>query len=165
MATALRVFTAHKDIPVISDMRVGIVVAEWNEDITNSLFEGALSTLKKHGINDDNIVTYLVPGTVELTLGAQLIAENCEVDAVICLGCVIKGETPHFDYVCMSATKGITELNIKYGIPFIFGVLTTNTLDQAQARSGGSLGNKGDDTAIAAIRMVAMSRDLINFKK
>jgi len=100
-----------------------------------------------------------VPGTFELTLGAQLMAEK-EVDAVICLGCVIQGETPHFDYICQGVTQGITQLNMNYNIPIVFGVLTTNTLEQAQDRSGGKHGNKGDEAAITAIKMVQLKRDL-----
>jgi len=101
-----------------------------------------------------------VPGSFELTIGAQLLAESYDVDAIICLGCVIQGETPHFTYICQSVTYGITKLNLDYGIPFIFGVLTTLNHDQALERSGGKHGNKGDEAAVTAIKMVALDREM-----
>ena len=107
------------------EMRFGIVVSDWNSEITFALLDGAIKTLQKHGTLPENILVKHVPGSFELTLGAQFIAENEDVDAVICLGCVIQGETPHFTYICQGVTKGITQLNIDYNIPFIFGVLTT----------------------------------------
>jgi len=143
-------------------MKFGIVVSDWNREITWALLKGALSTLKKHGTLEENILVRHVPGSFELTLGAQLIAEYEDTDGVICLGCVIKGETPHFDYICQGVTQGITELNIKYSIPFIYGVLTTYTLQQARERAGGAHGNKGDEAAVTAIKMVSLSR---SFKK
>jgi len=149
-----------RSVPTAADFRFGIVVAEWNYEITNALVNGAYQTLLKHGANEENILKKYVPGSFELTLGAQFMAEYCEVDAIICLGCVIQGETPHFDYICKATTHGITELNLAYNIPFVFGVLTTNTLQQAKDRSGGKLGNKGDEAAITAIKMAALQRDL-----
>jgi 6,7-dimethyl-8-ribityllumazine synthase len=116
--------------------------------------------LKKHGINEKNIVVKHVPGSFELPLGAQFLAEYDDVDAVICLGCVIQGETPHFTYVCQGVTQGIVQLNLDYNIPFIFGVLTTETEDQAADRSGGKCGNKGDEAAITAIRMAALQSEM-----
>jgi len=97
-----------------------------------------------------------VPGSFELTAGARLLAEKKDYDAIICLGCVIQGETPHFTYICQGVTQGITQLNIDYGIPFIFGVLTTNTLQEAKDRAGGIHGNKGDEAAVTAIKMAAL---------
>jgi 6,7-dimethyl-8-ribityllumazine synthase len=145
-------------IPSADDMRFGIVVAEWNGEITSALLNGAVSTLKKFGANDNDIIVKHVPGSFELPLGAQFIAEYDDVDAIICLGCVIQGETPHFTYICQGVTQGITQLNLEYNIPFIFGVLTTANYQQAADRSGGKYGNKGDEAAITAIKMAAMQR-------
>jgi 6,7-dimethyl-8-ribityllumazine synthase len=145
-------------IPDASGMRFGIVVADWNREVTGALLEGAVSTLRRHGVNDDDIVTRHVPGTFELTLGAQWLAEYDDLDGVICLGCVIQGETPHFTYICHGVTQGITQLNLDYNIPFIFGVLTTLTLQQALERAGGIHGNKGDEAAVTAIQMAALQR-------
>ncbi|HDZ41991.1 MAG TPA: 6,7-dimethyl-8-ribityllumazine synthase [Bacteroidetes bacterium] len=147
-------------IPTAVDMSFGIVVSDWNRDITWKLLEGAVSILKKHGVKGDNIVIEHVPGSFELPLAAQLLAEYKNVDALICLGCVIQGETPHFTYVCQGVTQGITQLNLKYNKPFIFGLLTTDTLQQAIDRSGGKHGNKGDEAALTAIRMVDIIRRL-----
>lgn len=147
-------------IPDATDMRFGIVVSDWNKEVTWSLLEGTLSTLRKHGAIDGNIVIKHVPGSFELTLGAQFLAEYDDLDAVICLGCVIQGETPHFDYICHGVTHGITQLNLEYNIPFVFGVLTTLNLQQAKERSGGKHGNKGDEAAITAIKMAALQSDM-----
>ena len=147
-------------IPDASEMRFGIVVADWNNEVTGSLLDGAVKTLKKHGVSKENIVVKHVPGTFELTLGAQFLAEYDDLDGVICLGCVIQGETPHFTYICQGVTLGITQLNLDYNIPFIFGVLTTDNLKQALDRSGGKHGNKGDEAAITAIRMAALQREM-----
>lgn len=153
------------EIPAADNMKFGIIVSEWNNDITGRLLEGALSTLKKHGAKDDNIITGHVPGSFELPLGAQLLKESSDVDALICLGCVIQGETPHFTYVCQGVTEGITRLNLRYSTPFIFGVLTTDTLTQAEDRAGGKHGNKGDEAALTAIRMVDLKRKLKQNRK
>ena len=147
-------------VPDASEMRFGIVVSDWNNKITWSLLEGAVRTLKKHGTPVSDIVVKHVPGTFELTLGAQFLAEYDDLDAVICLGCVIQGETPHFTYICQGVTQGITQLNMEYNIPFIFGVLTTNTFEQAEERAGGIHGNKGDEAAITAIKMAALQREM-----
>ena len=146
-------------VPVASEMRFGIVVSDWNKEITWSLLEGAVKTLKKHGATDKNIIIKHVPGSFELTLGAQLLAENEDLDAVICLGCVIQGETPHFTFICQGVTQGITQLNLEYNIPFIFGVLTTLNQQQAVDRAGGKLGNKGDEAAVTAIKMAALQHE------
>ncbi len=142
------------------DMKFGIVVAEWNAEITEPLLNGAYQTLIKHGAHEDNIVKKFVPGTFELTLGAQFLAEYTDVDAIIVLGCVIQGETKHFDYICQGVTQGVITLNMKYNKPVIFGVLTTNTLQQAKDRAGGKHGNKGDEAAFSAIQMVALKQSL-----
>jgi 6,7-dimethyl-8-ribityllumazine synthase len=147
-------------VPDADDMIFGIVVSDWNIDITGALLEGAIQTLKKHGTPDGNIVVKHVPGSFELTLGAQFLAEYEDLDAVICLGCVIQGETPHFTYICQSVTQGITQLNLEYNIPFIFGVLTTENKQQALDRAGGKHGNKGDEAAITAIKMAALQRGM-----
>jgi 6,7-dimethyl-8-ribityllumazine synthase len=149
-----------ENIPDAGKMRFGIVVSDWNSDITLSLLKGAVNTLKKHGAAEENIIVRHVPGSFELTLGAQLLAEYDDPDAVICLGCVIQGETPHFTYICQGVTHGITQLNLDYNIPFIFGVLTTESHQQAAERAGGKHGNKGDEAAVSAIRMVALQREI-----
>jgi 6,7-dimethyl-8-ribityllumazine synthase len=141
-------------------MRFGIVVSDWNREITQALLEGAAKTLKKHGATDNNIVIKHVPGSFELTLGAQFLAEYDDLDAIICLGCIIQGETPHFSYICQSVTYGITKLNLEYNIPFIFGVLTTLNHDQALDRAGGKHGNKGDEAAVTAIKMAALQFEM-----
>ena len=149
-----------ESVPDASEMRFGIVVSDWNHDVTGALLEGAVKTLKKHGASEANIIIKHVPGSFELTLGAQFLAEYDDLDAVICLGCVIQGETPHFTYICQGVTQGITQLNLEYNIPFIFGVLTTHNLEQALNRAGGKHGNKGDEAAVTAIKMAAMQREM-----
>lgn len=141
-------------------MRFGIVVADWNSEITHSLLDGAVRTLSRHGVSDDDIVVRHVPGTFEITLAAQWFAEYDDLDGVICLGCVIQGETPHFTYICQGVTQGITQLNLDYNIPFVFGVLTTLNHQQAAERAGGRHGNKGDEAAVTAIRMAALQRQM-----
>lgn len=155
MATAYQNLSEYdfNSVPDASDLSFGIVVAEWNRNITENLLKGAIDTLERHGVKEENIHITRVPGSFELTFGARFSAEEYDPDAVIVLGCVVKGETPHFDYVCSSVTHGITELNLEYEIPFIFGLLTTNTMEQAEERSGGRLGNKGDECAVTAIKM------------
>jgi len=147
-------------VPNAGGMKFGIVVAEWNHEITDALMKGAVKTLRQHGVSDEDIIIRHVPGTFELTLGAQWMAEYEDLDGVICLGCVIQGETPHFTYICQGVTHGITELNLDYNIPFVFGVLTTNDHKQAIERAGGKHGNKGDEAAVTAIRMAALQREM-----
>jgi 6,7-dimethyl-8-ribityllumazine synthase len=149
-------------VPDASDMRFGIVVSDWNMEVTWALLEGAVKTLKKHGTATRNIVIKHVPGSFELTLGAQFLAEYDDLDAIICLGCVIQGETPHFTYICQGVTQGITQLNLEYNLPFIFGVLTTLDQQQAVDRAGGKHGNKGDEAAVTAIKMAALQRETEN---
>ncbi|MDH6534012.1 6,7-dimethyl-8-ribityllumazine synthase [Parabacteroides sp. 52] len=164
MATAYQNLSEYdfNSIPDASEMNIGIVVAEWNKAITEKLLEGACNTLEKHGVKQNNIVIGRVPGSVELTFGAKCLAENKELNAVILLGCVVRGDTPHFDYVCDSVTLGVTELNLMYDIPFIFGLLTTENMQQAEDRAGGKYGNKGDESAITAIKMIDFSCKLQN---
>jgi 6,7-dimethyl-8-ribityllumazine synthase len=145
-------------IPDASQLKFGIIVSEWNMEITHALLKGAIETLKKHGAKEKNIEVVHVPGSFELTFGARLLAEKEESDAVLCLGCVIQGETPHFDYICQGVSHGITELNLEYDIPVIFGVLTTNNMQQAIDRAGGKHGNKGDEAAITAIKMAVLNQ-------
>jgi len=147
-------------VPSAAGMSFGIVVAEWNYEITGALARGAVNTLKLHGAKEENIIVKHVPGSFELTLGAQYLAEYVNVDAIIVLGCVIQGETRHFDFICSGVTQGITSLNMKYNKPFIFGLLTTDNQQQAIDRAGGKLGNKGDEAAVTAIKMIALKNDL-----
>ncbi len=163
MATALKNLSDYdiNSVPDASGIRFGIVVAEWNNEITEALYLAAEKTLLKHGAKQENIIKRYVPGTFELTLGAQLMAETGQVDAVIVLGTVIQGETRHFDFICQGVTQGITELNIKYNLPFIFGVLTTDNKQQALDRAGGKHGNKGDEAAVTAIKMVNLKNNMM----
>lgn len=141
-------------LPDASKFRFGIVVAEWNAEITEALYKGAIQTLKQCGVPDEHVQTLRVPGSFELVSGARRMATKQEFDAVICLGCVIQGETRHFEFICQAVAQGLTQLNILYPIPFIFGVLTTDTLEQARERCGGKHGHKGVEAAISAIKMV-----------
>lgn len=150
----------QEQIPSAKKMIFGIVVSDWNSEITHALLDGAYKTLIEQGAKEDNILVKHVPGTFELTLGAQFMAEYADLDAVICLGCVIQGETRHFDFICQGVTHGITELNMNYNIPFIFGVLTTENMEQAHARSGGKHGNKGVEAAVTAIKMAALQKEM-----
>jgi len=147
-------------IPSAKKMIFGIVVSDWNSEVTHALLDGAYKTLTAHGAKEENILVKHVPGSFELTLGAQFMAEYADLDAVICLGCVIQGETRHFDFICQSVTHGITELNMNYNIPFVFGLLTTNSMEQATSRSGGKHGNKGVEAAITAIKMAALQKEM-----
>lgn len=156
MATAYHNLSEYdfNSVPDASNMKFGIVVSEWNFNITGALLKGAVETLKRHGAKDDNIAVKTVPGSFELTYGANQFIKNTDVDAVIAIGCVVRGDTPHFDYVCMGATQGIAHLNATTDIPVIYGLITTNNMEQAEDRAGGKLGNKGDECAITAIKMV-----------
>lgn len=155
MATALHNLSDFDsaNIPDASNMCFGIVVAEWNEDITGALLDGAVKTLEKHGALPENIHVKTVPGSFELVYGAQQLCKNDGFDAIIILGSVIRGDTPHFDYICQGVTFGISRLNATQNIPVIFGLLTTDDHQQAVDRSGGKLGNKGDECAVDAIKM------------
>ena len=156
MATAYQNLSSYdfNSVPNASGMRLGIVVSEWNKAITEKLLEGVCNTLEKHGVANDNIHVFRVPGSFELTFGAQQVAKYSEVDAVIILGCVVKGDTPHVDYVCEGVTEGVSTLNATQDIPVIFGLLTTDNMQQAEDRAGGKHGNKGDESAITAIKMI-----------
>jgi 6,7-dimethyl-8-ribityllumazine synthase len=145
---------SEKNIKDIASRKFGIVVAEWNSEITDALYSGAVETLLQHGANKENIIRKSVPGSFELSLGAQWLAKEDDIDAVICLGCVIQGETPHFDYICQAIANGITNVALKFDKPIIFGVLTTLNQQQALDRAGGKHGNKGDEASATAIKML-----------
>jgi len=155
MATALHNLSSYESnsVPDASNMIFGIVVSEWNREITDALLQGCVATLEKHGALPENIHVKTVPGSFELIYGAHQMTLNDGYDAVIILGSVIRGETPHFDYICEGVTAGIARLNATSSIPVVFGLLTTNDLQQAKDRAGGRLGNKGDECAVVAIKM------------
>jgi len=155
MATSLHNLSDYDEqrVPDASNMCFGIVVSEWNTEITGALLRGCVSTLEKHGALIENIHVKRVPGAFELIYGAHQLSLNDGYDAIIILGCVIRGETPHFDYICQGVTEGIARLNATNNIPVIYGLLTTNDLEQARERAGGKFGNKGDECAVVAIKM------------
>lgn len=138
----------------LASKKFGIAVAEWNEEITEALFEGALSTLLKLGAKKSNITRVTVPGSYELPLAAQRLVKQKSIEAVICLGCVIQGETPHFDYICQAVANGIMRVNLDSGKPVAFGVLTTLDKKQALERAGGKYGNKGEEAALTMVEML-----------
>jgi 6,7-dimethyl-8-ribityllumazine synthase len=145
-------------LPDAKEMQFGIVVSEWNNEITEALFQGAKQTLLDAGVSAENIFRKNVPGSFELPLGAKFFLDEIKPDAVICIGCVIQGETRHFDFICTAVSNGIMQLGLDYSIPVIFGVLTTNTLQQAVDRCGGKFGNKGIEAAVTAIQMAALKK-------
>lgn len=151
---------SHTTIPQGDRFKIGIVTAQWNAEITGALYHGAIELLAKQGVKPENIIDITVPGSFELTSGADIMLNKKDVDAVICLGCVIKGETPHFDFICNAVANGITQVAVKYNKPVIFGVLTTNTLEQAQERAGGKHGNKGEEAAVTALLMSNLQAEL-----
>jgi 6,7-dimethyl-8-ribityllumazine synthase len=143
-----------------SGLRIGLLASRFNETITKSLLDGALSALRRHGLDDASITVAWVPGAFELPLAAKRLAASGEFDAVVCLGAVIRGATTHYDYVCSQAASGIARAALDTGVPIIFGVLTTETIEQAIERSGTKAGNKGFDSAVAAIEMADLLRQL-----
>jgi 6,7-dimethyl-8-ribityllumazine synthase len=151
----LSIFSTN-ELPDVLNKRFAIVVAEWNSEVTEKLFEGAYQTLLAHGADANNIIRANVPGSFELSLGAQIYAQKPDISAVIALGCVIQGETKHFDFICDAVANGLTNVSLKYNKPVIFGVLTPNTQQQALDRAGGIHGNKGDEAAITAIKMLGL---------
>lgn len=150
-------FVDHAD-----KMRIGILVSEWNEEVTSELLKGALLSLEKYGVALPNIIVHKVPGSFELTVGASMMASSMDVHAIICLGCIIQGETRHFEFIAQSVANGITQVGVKYNIPVVFGVLTTDTHQQAMDRAGGKHGNKGDEAAVTAIKMVGLQWEMNN---
>jgi 6,7-dimethyl-8-ribityllumazine synthase len=146
-----------EDLPDVTNKRFGIVVSQWNDEITNGLLAGAVETLQKAGVTEDRIFIWEVPGSFELVYGCAQMAVQKAPDAIIALGSVIRGETAHFDFVCSGVTQGITQLNTQLDLPVIFGVLTDDTLQQAQDRSGGRHGNKGIEAAVTAMKMTSFN--------
>lgn len=142
------------------NIRIGIVIARFNSFITQHLLEGAEDGLLRHGVAADNIDVAYVPGAFEIPLAANKMAKSGDYDAVICLGAVIRGQTPHFDYVCAEASKGIAQTSLQAGIPVMFGVLTTDTIQQAVERAGSKAGNKGFECAEGAIEMINLMREI-----
>jgi len=167
MASALKNLSTYdeKDLSSAKELKFGIVVSDWNKNITHTLYEGAFDTLLKHGALEENIQTIQVPGAFELTSGAAMLASKHTLDAVICLGCVITGETTHNVYINQAVATGLTNLGIATGKPFIFGLLTPNTEQQALDRAGGKYGNKGVEAAVTAIRMAAIKKEVGEPKK
>ncbi|MDY0779865.1 6,7-dimethyl-8-ribityllumazine synthase [Tenacibaculum sp. IB213877] len=162
MATTNLSYYDKNTIPNAKDFRFGIVVSEWNADITGNMHKGAIETLLDCGATQENIISWDVPGSFELIYGCKKMVETEKLDAIIAIGNVIQGETKHFDFVCEGVTQGIVDLNIKYDVPVIFCVLTDNTKQQSIDRSGGKLGNKGIECAVAAIKMAAIKNQKIH---
>lgn len=150
----------NQEIPSAEGHRFGIVVARWNEEITGALYQGCLETLLSHGANESQIKTVYVPGTFELPTGARLLATSQSFDAIICIGCVVKGETKHNDYISSAVATALTQFSTMTGIPAIFGVLTPDNWEQALDRAGGKHGNKGIEAAITAIQMADLKKTL-----
>lgn len=162
MATAGNNLSSYKseDLPNGAHFKVGIVVSEWNSTYTGGMLQGAQEVLAEAGVPEDAVRVHWVPGSFELPLGAQWLAERNDVDGVICIGSVIRGETAHFDYVCSAAAQGILRVNQDTGKPVMFCVLTDDTADQAAARSGGVHGNKGVEAAVGLLKMLALRSSL-----
>ena len=167
MASARKNLSTYDDtnVPDAGEMTFGIVVADWNKDITHALYEGCYETLVKHGAQAENIHTAQVPGAYELPVAARILAGREKLDAVICLGCVIKGETQHDEYINNAVAQGLMNLGISTGKPFIFGLLTPNNHQQAVDRAGGAHGNKGVEAAVTALRMAALKKEEPEGKK
>lgn len=161
MASALKNLSTYDEsnLPSAEGFHFGVVVADWNADITHALYQGCFETLVKHGVGEADIHTVQVPGSFELPIGAKLLAGSKRFDAIICLGCVIKGETKHDEYINHAVATGLTNLSIASGIPCIFGLLTPNDHQQALDRAGGQHGNKGVEAAVTAIRMAALRKE------
>ena len=165
MASELKNLSIYSEVGIASqtknsNYRIAIAVSEWNQEVTANLAEAAIDTLKKHGFKDDDIILKSVPGSFELPQAADFLIQYANVDAVVCLGCVIQGETRHFDFVCSGVTKGIMDVSLNSGVPVAFGVLTTDNQQQAIDRSGGKHGNKGVEATVAALKMLAMKTEL-----
>lgn len=160
MATALTNLSVYnkEEVPNAKNLRFGIVVSAWNDNITEQLFKGAYAALLDCGALQKNIVRWNVPGSFELVFGSKKMVQEQSVDAVIAIGSVIRGETSHFDFVCGATAQGIKDLNVQYDVPVIFCVLTDDTLQQSIDRSGGKHGNKGVEAAIAAIQMAVLGK-------
>lgn len=162
MATANQNLSAYdkEKLPDASGFKVGVVVSEWNHEVTGNLLEGCRSALLDLGVKEDDLMVHWVPGSFELPLGARWLLEHGNVQGVVCLGSVIQGETRHFDFVCEAVSMGIKDVSLATGKPVIFGVLTDNTLDQAKARSGGEHGNKGTEAAVSVVKMIHLQQQI-----
>jgi 6,7-dimethyl-8-ribityllumazine synthase len=147
-----------RNLSSIEDMCVGVIISEWNNEVTDKLRDACIDALYAHGLKDQNLTLKYVPGSYELSFGAQALASDSKIDAVICLGCIIQGETKHFDFISSAVAHGITNVSLKYNKPVIFGVLTTDNQAQALDRSGGKHGNKGYEAGITAIKMLNLYR-------
>ena len=147
-------------VPDGKGYKIGVVAAEWNPGVTDALLKGAVDTLLEHGVTEDKLMVLRVPGTFELSSAADMMLHYHNLDAVICIGCVIQGETRHFEFICQAVSHGITNVALKHGRPVIFSVLTTNTMEQAVDRAGGKHGNKGVEGAVTALKMVAFRKSL-----
>ena len=160
MATALKNLSDYnkENIPNGADFKVGIVVSEWNETITNNLFEGAKKALLENGVPESNILVRHVPGAFELPLASQFMLDNTDVDGVVAIGVVIQGETKHFDFVCQGTTQGLMNVMLEYNSPIAFCLLTDNNIQQSIDRSGGIHGNKSIECAIACLKMIALKK-------
>lgn len=147
-------------VPDGKGYKIGVVAAEWNPGVTDALLKGAVDTLLEHGVTEDKLMVRRVPGTFELSSAADMMLHYHNLDAVICIGCVIQGETRHFEFICQAVSQGITNVALKHGRPVIFSVLTTNTMEQAVDRAGGKHGNKGVEGAVTALKMVSFHKSL-----
>lgn len=141
---------------IATNLRIGIVVSRFNELVTERLLQGALQTLERHGGSLDDVTLVRVPGAFEIPLMAQKLARSKNVDAIVCLGAVIRGGTPHFEYVCSATTSGIAKITLDTNLPIAFGLLTTDTFEQALERAGGKAGNKGEEAMLSAIEMAQL---------
>ena len=148
-------------VPDGKDYKIGVIAAEWNPEVTDAMCQGAVDTLLEHGVAKENLTVLRVPGTYELTTAADLMLERTFVDAVICIGCVIQGETRHFEFICQAVSQGLTNVALKHHRPVIFSVLTCDTMQQALDRAGGKHGNKGVEGAVTALKMVALDRSIV----
>lgn len=151
-----------EQLEIINDISIGILVSEWNQEITRSLLEGSLDTLKKYGVKDNQLQIETVPGSYELPTAAQMMVKFAEVDAVICLGTIIQGETRHFEFISQSVSQGLNRVALDYTTPVIFGILTTENLEQAHERAGGKHGNKGVEAAASALKMLSLEYKLLS---
>ena len=163
MASALHNLSSYDPttVPSGKGWKIGIVVSEWTDEVTGALLEGAYNTLLRHDVCAEDIIVKTVPGSFELVYASAAMIEDLPVDAVIAIGCVIRGDTPHFDYICQGTTQGLAELNRQAEVPVIYGLLTCNNMQQALDRCGGALGNKGDECAITALKMIQFRNSLV----
>lgn len=163
MASDLKNLSTYKATPMdVEGAKIGILVSEWNDGITNAMAQGAIDTMIQHGIKEEDISVKYVPGTFELAFAAQQMAQYKAVNAVICIGCVIQGETRHFDFISQASANAVAKVGIENDVPVIFGVLTTDNLQQAKDRAGGKHGNKGIEAGITALKMISLERELQN---